>query len=88
MSEVIQFLYLHSVLVISLVIISKYSCSAVTEEEIIEGIRKNERRRERCIAFIRELTDINMKHDLAWRFVDMEGGKVDTEAQGLLTKLR
>ena len=73
---------------ISLVIITGHSYSPVTEEEIIEGIRKNERRRERCIAFIRELTDINMKHDLAWRFVDMDGDKVDTEAHELLTKLR
>ena len=60
----------------------------MTEEEIIEGVRKNERRRDRCLAFVRELTNIDLKHDLAWRFVDMEDGKVDEEAQQLLAKLR
>ena len=62
---------------------------AVTEDEIVEGIALNEKRQDRCLAFIRHINNINLQHPKAWRFIDMTADKqLDTEAQQLMTSLR
>ena len=61
----------------------------VTEDEIVNGITLNERRRDRCLAFIRHVNNINLQHPKAWRFIDMTAdGQLDTEAKQLMTSLR
>ena len=66
-----------------------FICYSVTEDEIVEGITLNERRRDRCLAFIRHINNINLQHPKAWRFIDMTADKqLDTEAQQLMTSLR
>ena len=65
------------------------SLFAVTEDEIVEGIAQNDRRKDRCLAFIRHINNINLQHPKAWRFIDMTADKqLDTEAQQLMTSLR
>ena len=62
---------------------------AVTEDEIAEGIALNDKRKDRCLAFIRHINNINLQHPKAWRFIDMTADKqLDTEAQQLMTSLR
>ncbi|CAD5116466.1 DgyrCDS5351 [Dimorphilus gyrociliatus] len=66
----------------------KYFCS-VTENEIIQGILKNvDDSDNNCLCFYRTLEDVNIDDPLARRFIDVEGGQVDVDAQSLLHDLK
>ena len=62
---------------------------SVTDEEIDNGLLQDPKRDEHCLCFVRNLTNINMKHDKAWRFIDkLDTGDVDNVAQSLLSELK
>ncbi|KAK3105389.1 hypothetical protein FSP39_024054, partial [Pinctada imbricata] len=68
----------------------KYFMS-VTEEEILHGILQAPGSApDHCLCFVRMIDDIeeHLDHRLAWRFIDKDGDKVDTEAQKILQSLR
>lgn len=61
----------------------------VTEEEIRKGLVNEPKRTDRCLVFMRELENINMKHEKAERFVEKtENHEINTEVDLLLTKLK
>lgn len=42
---------------------------------------------DRCLMFVRDIENINLKHKKAWRFIDMDGDEVDQDAQDLMKLL-
>ena len=58
----------------------------MTEEEIENsGVLTDSPYKSSCLAFIRQLNNINYRHEKAWRFVDQhDDGSLDEEAQGWL----
>ena len=56
----------------------------VNEEEIeASGILTGSPYKPSCLAFIRQLNNINYGHNKTWRFIDQnDDGSLDEEAQG------
>lgn len=54
----------------------------VTEEEIYRGLMDDPDPGSHCLAFIRNITDVDLQHKKAWRFVDQNSdGSTNTDAQ-------
>lgn len=63
----------------------------MTEEEILNGIlRAPGKVSDSCICIVRIIEDIenNLDHNNVSRFIDVVDGKVDSEAQTILSELR
>ena len=57
----------------------------VTEEEVLKGLLIDPDPDDHCLCFIRELTDINLNHSKAWRFIDQsDNGEVRDHLQFLV----
>ena len=63
----------------------------MTESEVEEGLLDPSCSQDTSgLCFVRLISDLesHLDHHLAWRFIDMTGKDIDTEAQGLLQQLR
>ena len=65
--------------------------STVTEYEVLIGLDNHfGDPNKHCLSHIRVIGDItdHLSHQVAWRFIDMSGSDIDTEAQNHLINLR
>ncbi|XP_076319840.1 NACHT and WD repeat domain-containing protein 2 isoform X1 [Tachypleus tridentatus] len=62
---------------------------SVTEREVINGILNTRNTRSHCLAYVRQINNINMANlRVASQFIDISNRTVDAEAQKLLSNLR
>ena len=53
-----------------------------------EGLLNAKQPQEHCLCFIRTISDLDIGHPLAWRFIDLtESGEIDMEAKNMVEGL-
>ena len=63
----------------------------MTEQEVVRGILTSKDNTQHCLAFIREITNINIKlfvHSSKFVDINFAAKKIDDEAQKMLSLLR